>query len=167
MLSSWGCFKTRAGREAFACDLLVALDKGIICYWPKVLKKSPRTKKVNVRPLFAQYVFFKFQSAENRQSLWTVPGIQKILSMPGKVDAISDTFIQDLKDREDPSTGLIAINARGFKKGDRILITDGPLTGIEAIICEPIDQKRVSILLNMFGNQTKTIAARESLEHAL
>jgi transcriptional antiterminator RfaH len=74
-------------------------------------------------------------------------GVKTIVNFGGKIVPLHDEFIAYIKDKLED--GVATIQPKGFKKGEKIVIKDGPFKGLSGIFEKELDGKeRVAILLD-------------------
>ena len=131
------------------------------CYMPMLyVQKVRRGKPVVVaEPMFPSYVFIQLDTSDNiKGQSWSpirstlgVRDLVKFGGHPAKVDA---DLIATLHEREQ----LQQSNPQAlFAAGDKVVITDGPFAGIEAIYQTADAEQRSMILLSMLN---KPVAMR-------
>ena len=159
---SWYLLHTKPRQENLALENLVR--QGFTCYLPKIqLEKLRRHKLAHVEePLFPRYLFIHLSDHESAPS-WSpirstlgVSRLVKFGEQPAKVD---DQIIKQLQQRENTQTP-----APLYAPGDRVLITEGPLAGLEAIYHTQDAEQRSIILLDMLSRQVMVKVGRESLK---
>ena len=67
---------------------------------------------------------------------------------------VPDSIIRAIKNRIDPTTGLIQIKPVEVKTGDKVRVFDGPLAGVTGIVAERNSATRTLILMELLGRQT-------------
>ncbi len=131
------------------------------CYMPMLYVEKVRRGKpaVIAEPMFPSYVFVQLDTSDNiKGQSWSpirstlgVRDLVKFGGHPAKVDA---HLIKALHEREQ----LQQSNPQAlFAAGDKVVITDGPFAGIEAIYQTADAEQRSMILLNMLN---KPVAMR-------
>ncbi len=131
------------------------------CYMPMLyLEKFRRGKPVVVaEPMFPSYVFVQLDTSDNiRGQSWSpirstlgVRDLVKFGGHPAKVDADLITALHDREQLQQSNPQAL------FAAGDKVVITDGPFAGIEAIYQTADAEQRSMILLSMLN---KPVAMR-------
>ncbi len=104
-------------------------------------------------PLFPCYIFARFSEYEYRLVKYT-RGVRRVVEFGGVPCPISDDIINLIKSRM-KGDGSIRIG-RNFKRGERVLIMDGPFKDFVGIFEREIPARdRVIILLNTLEYQAK------------
>jgi len=165
----WFAVRCRPGREFAARHELER--QGFTVYLPQEMKLIRHARKMEKvpRPFFPGYLFLHLALAERR---WTA-----IRSTPGAVCAVHfgacyppvpEKVIAALKEFED-GDGFIC---RGedivspFRQGERVVVREGQLSGIEGVfVCRNGDE-RAMVLLEMLQRQVKAKLSLASLKAA-
>jgi transcription antitermination factor NusG len=92
---------------------------------------SDRWKEIEL-PLFAGYVFCRFDQGETRGPIVTTPGVIRIVSLGRELTPISDREIESIR-------AILIHNRRATpcrfgQIGDRVRVVVGPLAGIEGTL---------------------------------
>jgi transcriptional antiterminator RfaH len=160
---NWFAVHTKRFREALAVSSLTAL--GVEAFLPQVKVDSPSLAVIKrlSQPLFPAYCFARFIP---ETSLGTVEGARGVLHVikaglsPVPVEAV---VIQEIKERVD-SDGLIHLQPRTFRAGDRVLVQEGPFAGmLGQVETELDDRKRVAVLLKALWN-ARVLIEKQCLE---
>jgi transcription antitermination factor NusG len=101
-------------------------------------KWSDRMKKVDL-PLFAGYLFCRFDAQERLLPILTTPGVFRIVSAGRTPVAVADDEIASLQ--AICRSGLQALPSPFLSVGSRVYVEDGPLAGVEGIVTESRDKK--------------------------
>jgi len=131
------------------------------CYMPMLyVEKVRRGKPVVVaEPMFPSYVFVQLDTSENiKGQSWSpirstlgVRDLVKFGGHPAKVDADLITTLHEREQLQQSNPQAL------FAAGDKVVITDGPFAGIEAIYQTADAEQRSMILLSMLN---KPVAMR-------
>ena len=150
---AWYLVHTKARQEEKAITNLQR--QSFRCYMPILYVEKVRRGKpvVLTEPMFPSYVFVQLDTSENiRGQSWSpvrstlgVRDLVKFGGHPAKVDA---ELVTALHKREQ----LQQSNPQApFAAGDKVLITDGPFAGIQAIYQTADAERRSMILLSMLN----------------
>ncbi|NOZ24615.1 MAG: hypothetical protein GXO94_00760 [Nitrospirae bacterium] len=118
-----------------------------------------------VEKLFPCYVFAKFDPERDYRLIKYTRGVRYVIGSrsgtPYTVDkSIIDSILSRMKD------GFIDLSAKELKPGDRLIITDGPMSGFEGVFLCERPKDRVLILLREIScrleieKQSVSLAAR-------
>ena len=145
----WYACYTRPRAEKRVQTLLA--ERGIDCYLPAVPRMhrwGDRRRRVVV-PLFTSYVFAR---GETPGRILEMPGVHDIVRFDGRYALIPDDEIRNIE------RFVKALTATGqepprvaFQRGERVLITAGPFTGVEGVVLQGRDRRRVIVGLAAIG----------------
>jgi transcriptional antiterminator RfaH len=91
-------------------------------------------------------------------------GVSKLITLDEKPVGVPSSIIERLKLRED-TEGLVPLDTLGmFVAGDKIHILEGTFSGYSAIYEKMDDKKRVQLLLNFLGRETRVQLPRYAVE---
>ncbi len=160
----WYLIHTKPRQELRALENLER--QGYECYLPLLPTEKIQQKLVAIvdEPLFPRYLFIRLDSSQSGKS-WTpirsTLGVSKLVTFgmePAKVDHALIEFLREseAKISEKPQ--------RLFDVGDRLLVTDGPFAGIEAIYQMSNGEGRVMVLIELLSKPVKIVMAPQSLK---
>lgn len=115
------------------------------------------------KPMFPGYVFISTDEIEKvHEELKKVPKLTKLLGAGRLAIPISEReekLIETLTNKQH-----IAEMSIGYIEGDRLIVQEGPLMGMEALVKKIDRHKRTAILtITMFGNSTDVTMGLEVL----
>jgi len=147
---AWYLIRTKYGNEELAQDNLER--QGFATYKPMINLERLRKGKLEARiePAFRSYVFVNFDP--RTQSAYTInntTGVTSLVSFGGILASIPNQTIEIIR-----KTFEHAEHSDGFKSGEVVHITAGPLKGLTAIFQEPNGLKRSDIMLELLKKQT-------------
>lgn len=154
---AWYLVHTKARQEDTAITNLQR--QNFRCYMPMLyLEKVRRGKPVVVaEPMFPSYVFVQLDTSGQGQSwspIRSTLGVRELVKFGGHPPKVDAELITALHEREQ----LQQSNPQAlFAAGDKVVITDGPFAGIEAIYQTTDAERRSMILLSMLN---KPVAMR-------
>ncbi|MGA7451708.1 MAG: transcription termination/antitermination NusG family protein [Rhodoplanes sp.] len=160
----WACARLCAGHERLAVHCLTKVSRYEI-YQPRTVERRVvRGRKVNVTAaLFPGYLFIWIVGGQWSRAAYT-PGVANLLRN-GSGDApavVSDAIISELRSRE--RGGFIRLpKAPGLRRGDRVLITQGPFADKFAIYQSQSGAQRVAVLLALLGGRVACLRQRMPL----
>lgn len=123
------------------------------CYMPMLYVEKVRRGKPTVvaEPMFPSYVFVQLDGTGNGQSwspIRSTLGVRELVKFGGHPAKVDTNLITGLHEREQ----LQQSNPKAlFAAGDKVVITDGPFAGIEAIYQTTDAERRSMILLSMLN----------------
>jgi transcriptional antiterminator RfaH len=150
-MQQWIVLFTQPQKECVVQGILAG--RGLESYLPTVRPTQFRTNRRHAIPLFPRYLFVHVDCAIVAKSslLWT-PGVVNVVSFGGEPAVVDPHVIDLIKER---SALLCEHGYGGFKHGDRVRITRGPLKHLEGIFDKPMSASdRVRILIDMLGRTT-------------
>lgn len=122
-------------------------QKGLEVFLPRCIRASRRCdrKKLLQVPLFPGYLFVQdLLETFTYYDILRLPGVVRILSNRGRLQQVPKETIESIR--------LALTSDRPYypysclKKGERVRVAEGPLTGVVGIIVEAKDQKRKVII---------------------
>ncbi len=128
-------------------------NQGFECFHPthRVKKKSFGVLKTVEAPLFPFYLFVYLATLENFSKIRSTRGVRQVVRFNGAPATVDPQIIQDLKYHCDKLNGLAP--APMFKKGEKVLINNGPFKDIEAVVTANKEEDRVLLLLSMLNKE--------------
>lgn len=148
---AWYLVHTKARQEDTAITNLQR--QNFRCYMPMLhVEKVRRGKPVVVaEPMFPSYVFVQLDTSGQGQSwspIRSTLGVRELVKFGGHPPKVDAELITALHEREQ----LQQSNPQAlFAAGDKVVITDGPFAGIEAIYQTADAERRSMILLSMLN----------------
>jgi transcriptional antiterminator RfaH len=123
------------------------------CYMPMLyVEKVRRGKPVVVaEPMFPSYVFVQLDTSGQGQSwspIRSTLGVRELVKFGGHPPKVDVELINALHEREQLQQSYPQAL---FAAGDKVVITDGPFAGIEAIYQTTDAERRSMILLSMLN----------------
>jgi transcriptional antiterminator RfaH len=156
---SWYLVHTKGRQEDTAITNLQR--QNFRCYMPMLYVEKVRRGKpaVVAEPMFPSYVFVQLDTSDNiKGQSWSpirstlgVRDLVKFGGHPAKVDADLITALYGREQLQQSNPQAL------FAAGDKVVITDGPFAGIEAIYQTADAEQRSMILLSMLN---KPVAMR-------
>jgi transcription antitermination factor NusG len=125
---AWYAVEVTCQKEKLVASVLS--EKGYECFLPVYPKRTVWSDRIRVTsvPLFSGYVFSRFD-AQFRLPILVTPGVRAIVGH-GKVPApVPDHDLEAV--RIVLGNGLPIEPCERLQEGDRVLVTKGPLAGIE------------------------------------
>lgn len=148
---AWYLVHTKARQEDTAITNLQR--QNFRCYMPMLyVEKVRRGKPVLVaESMFPSYVFVQLDTSGQGQSwspIRSTLGVRELVKFGGHPPKVDAELINTLHEREQ----LQQSNPQAlFAAGDKVVITDGPFAGIEAIYQTTDAERRSMILLSMLN----------------
>ncbi len=149
---NWYVIQTKPKKEEEAKSYLST--NGLEVFNPLMeifLPKNGRMQK-ELRPLFPNYIFAKFELEKNYPLVRWARGVKKVLGFGGYPVPISEDAIELIKKRTD-GNGIVR-KTHHFVANDLVRIKTGALKDLLGIFDRWIsDGERVKVLLNLIGYQ--------------
>jgi len=159
LVRSWYVLHTKSRFENVVKEGLT--KKSIEIFLPKVKVRSKRRdRKAMIQvPLFPGYVFVKtdLNPYEHIEIVKTVGAVRIIGSKDGPV-AVPEVNIESLKIMVAGNNSVIT--GTRFKKGDMIMVVDGPFAGVTGTFIRYKGKKRVVVYIEALG-QFASVEVRE------
>jgi transcriptional antiterminator RfaH len=146
-MKKWYVVNTKPRNEERAAANLASGHVEVLA--PKItLKKYREGKLVWVtEPMFPNYIFVKFHPIDEFRLVKYTRGVKTIVNFNGKIIPLQEEMIEFIKGRLD--NGVAILQKKEFKKGEKIIIQEGPFKGFSGIFEQGLDGKeRVAILLD-------------------
>jgi transcriptional antiterminator RfaH len=148
---AWYLVHTKARQEDTAITNLQR--QNFRCYMPMLFMEKVRRGKpvVVAEPMFPSYVFVQLDTSGQGQSwspIRSTLGVRELVKFGGHPPKVDAELINALYERQQ----LQQTNPQVlFAAGDKVVITDGPFAGIEAIYQTADAERRSMILLSMLN----------------
>ena len=157
MTASWYAMRSKPNKEDFLAGQLQS--HGVEIYYPilRVNPVNPRARKV--RSYFPSYLFIYVDLDQvNASDLRWMPGASGLVSFDGEPASVPESLISTLKKQIDLYNQSFSEQKKNFKRGDTILIQDGPFAGYEAVFDIYISGRdRVRVLLDMLQSRKMSV----------
>jgi transcriptional antiterminator RfaH len=166
-ITRWLCVHTRPRREASA-EKYCHESLGFDTYYPRLkhLKTIRRVRRWVVGPLFPRYFFCRLNLAQSFRAVQYAPQVLGVVSFGGRPTVVDETIIDQLKQWAGEAVDVVTVRP-GFRPGDLVEISDGPLRGLQAVVLQEMsDRDRVAVLLSTLGCQARLIVSRSQLVDA-
>ncbi len=165
----WYAVQIRARDEIKALGHLVR--QGYRIYLPRYAKRIRHARKTELvpRPLFPGYLFVRLNlAADGWRSIRSTVGVAGagIVCFGGQPVPLPNGIVEGLKALEDVD-GLIQFEDRfSFKRGDQVVILNGPFSR-QLGLCDGItENQRIAILLNLLGRKVRVMLDVAAVEAA-
>ena len=134
-MKKWIAVYTKSRHEQIVINELSKKDIESFCPMFKERRQWSDRKKWVHFPLFRSYVFARIHLKENIFVLQTI-GVNKIVKFQNKISIIPDQVIENIKNIIEGGFKIEKVDY--FIKGDKVIVTSGPLKGLDGIV---LDQK--------------------------
>lgn len=151
----WYVIHTKPRQEQRA--LLNLEQQGYECYLPvlAIEKLHQGVLSVAVEPLFSRYLFIRLdvsQSGKSWSPIRSTKGVSHLVTFGKEYAKVDEKLIDALR-----SQGDVLYNQpqRLFAEGERVMVTDGPFAGIEAIYQMSDGESRAMVLIELLSKPTQ------------
>ena len=153
-MSNWYLIHTKIRQERVALENLER--QGFACFLPTILAEKLRRGVLQVvqEPLFPRYLFIRLGTGVESQSwapIRSTLGVSRLVTFGQTPAKIHDELIAQLQVKTDSAE----VQLRHFEPGEKVVVTDGPFVGVEAIYQMADAEGRVMVLLNILSKQVK------------
>lgn len=148
--SEWYLVRTKPGKERWVRDQLSGSLPEV--FLPFLRARVPRWGKLgwSVVPLFPCYVFARCDLRGSYFDIKYSTGVAGLVSAGSEPLTVASEIVEGIRERA--VDGVVEIPQRPFMPGERVMVTEGPFYGIEAVFERYLSgEQRVAILLNAAG----------------
>lgn len=143
--------------------------QGYEAYLPLIQQRRRRCGRWRevIEPLFPRYLFVRVRPGyDNIGPIRYTTGVQGLVRFTEEPAVVPDQIVESLRRTADCNIGLHHPKGPLFAPGDTVIIDEGPLAGLRAIILAETGQERVMILLKMLGRDNYINVERDLLRLA-
>jgi len=165
---NWYCVHTRPLKEQQVVSFLQA-RLGLETYFPRMRQQKTirRVRRQVISPLFPRYLFCRFDLASHFRAVKFAPEIIDVVSFGHRPAVVGDGLIEDLKSWAGEAFDLITVQP-DLLPGDRVVIADGPMRGLPAVVLHcSSDSDRVALLLSILECGAHLNISRSQLAKAV
>lgn len=138
-------------------------------YLPKFAKTIRHARKSNnvIRPFFPRYLFLQLDlTTTGWRSVRSTFGVSDIVGFGDQPAPLPPGVIETLKAREDADGFIQLLRKSSLKRGDSVVVRDGPFAR-QFGLCDGVsDNERVAILLELLGRKVRVLLDAEAVEAA-
>ena len=152
MALNWYLVHSKPRQEKVALENLQR--QAFECYLPVMRLEKLRRGVLTVveEPLFTRYLFVQLDT-DSRARSWapihSTRGVARLVRFGNDPARVDDGLIEALREQE-AQAGLAR---RLFEAGQKVLVTEGPFAGVEAIFELSDGQARAMVLIELIGRQ--------------
>jgi|MDTG01.5.fsa_nt_gb transcriptional antiterminator RfaH len=152
--SDWLVVMTKPRMETEAKEHLAAqLIEVYLPLW-KELKRRKGAWQTTISAMFPRYLFVrKSYRDQSLSSIRSTRGVSRLVHFGKDPAWASDKLINDIRNFEASQLNYLD-QLKPFKKGDRVIVLDGPFKGVSAEVFSS-DQERVLLMLQVLGDNQK------------
>ena len=147
----WYCVHTRPRAEAQALEHLQR--QGFDCLLPRLQRSVIRNgrRQMTVEALFPRYLFLRADAdTTSLAPVRSTRGAIGLVRTAGLPATVPDELIERLR-ADANADGLITMPERRLLPGERVVITDGSLAGLQGIYTQAPSEQRALVLLEILG----------------
>jgi transcriptional antiterminator RfaH len=152
----WLAVSCKQRQEAVAVENLER--QGFHVYYPRIRVKKRRRGRLTeeVEGLFPRYLFIRIDVIRcSTACIRSTRGAVGLVRFGLQPAVIPDDVIAELRQRENPATGLHDWVGGEFLVGDGVTVVEGPLSGLDGIFAGYDGDKRVTVLLDLLGKSNR------------
>lgn len=147
----WYCVHTRPRAEAQALEHL--RRQGFEVFLPRLRRSVLRAgrRQLVTEALFPRYLFLRADGdCTSLAPVRSTRGAVGLVRTAGEPASVPDEFIARLLADAD-AEGLITLPERRLLPGEPVLVTEGPLAGLQGIYTQAQSEHRALVLLEILG----------------
>ena len=161
----WFLLTSKSREEQRAFDNLSA--QGLEVFLPKVasVKKRKGVKSVSLQPLFPGYLFINLdQSEANFNAIRSTRGVGSFVRFGLNLATLNDSLIQQIKQNIEGNENKSLDDLLIYQQGEKVQVTQGAFTGLEAIYKTKDGLERCVILIKMLGQENEVSVDNQAIE---
>ena len=166
-MTTWFAVYTQPHKEQLAAQQLRNQDFEVyLPQYQKLSRRAGRPPAITAAPLFPRYLFAGIDMATQRwRSVNGTRGVIGLVMFGETPIPVPEPVIAEIRSREDQA-GFIQLNRPGFRRGQALRITDGPMADTEALFEEAVDGDRAILLISLLGRMVRTRMPLRQVEAA-
>ncbi|HWP59688.1 MAG TPA: transcription termination/antitermination NusG family protein [Candidatus Acidoferrales bacterium] len=158
----WYTVQTKPRQERQVEKHLRDLNVETFLPWIRVRRRVGTRHRWVLEPLFPSYLFCRLDLVLAGKAARYSPGVKDFVRFGSQIPEISESAIGELKER--CPDGVARVGAPPLKKGQPVIIREGPLSGLEAVFDRELAGKeRIAVLLEFLGRQTRAVVPAEAV----
>ena len=122
------------------------------CYAPSQrVERLRQSRRIAVQePMFPRYLFVQFDEVnDNWHRIRSTRGVAQLVHCHERLLPIEDRIIEGIRERLAGNQSCVPY----LKAGERVVITDGPFSDVEAIFCANDGTERVVLLMSILHRE--------------
>ncbi|GAB6043968.1 transcription/translation regulatory transformer protein RfaH [Endothiovibrio diazotrophicus] len=163
-MEQWYVVHTKPRQEGVALENLGR--QGFQCLFPRVrIWRNRRGRRVPlVEPLFPRYLFVQLDfGVTNLAPIRSTFGVSDLVRFGDRIPMVPFDLIEALRAQMDEA-GVVEELAKGFAKGQKVRITQGPLEGLRGVFHAASGEQRALLLMELLGKRSRVTVPLVSLE---
>lgn len=151
----WYVVHTKPRQEQRA--LLNLEQQGYACYLPTLAVEKIRQGALAVEdePLFPRYLFIQLNSHQSGKSwspIRSTKGVSRLVTFGAEPAKVDSQLIETLRQRR---AELSPEPQPLFTPGERVIVSDGPFAGLEAVYQMMDGERRAMVLIELLSKPTR------------
>ncbi len=149
MTSHWYALRSKPNKEDALWREVCA--RGYEVFHPRIKVQPVNPRARQIKPYFPGYLFVRADMPQvSFSSFAWLPFARGLVSFGGEPPPIPDELIQAIRRRVDEINAAGGEQLEGLKRGDVVVVQDGPFAGYEAIFDTRLSgNERVRVLLTL------------------
>jgi len=163
-MKNWYLIYTKPKQESIAKENLERQDYSV--YLPMaVVRRKRRGKSVRIiEAMFPRYLFINLsEQTDDWGPIRSTIGVSSLIRFGIEPAKIPQLLIDALIARENPE-GIHELHVKDFERGQKVVISEGPFEGYEALFATHESNERVSLLLKIAGQTAKIQLKQDIIE---
>lgn len=163
-MKQWYVVQTHVNKEQTALENLER--QNFHAYYPVYKKQRKHARKVETvkAALFPRYLFVEFDIEKDRwRAVQSTIGVSHLICHGIKPTPVPGEIIEAIQQRE-VEPGLIELSPPPLKAGQKLMITEGPFEGYQALFETASADQRITVLLSYMNQHLKVKTARSAVE---
>ncbi|MFQ5684344.1 MAG: transcription termination/antitermination protein NusG [Candidatus Binatia bacterium] len=157
----WYAIQTKPRKETVVEKRLGVLNLEVFLPWLRSRCRIGTRYQWVLVPLFPGYLFSRLDLVRSGKDVRYAPGVKDFVKFGNHIGEVGVEVIQALQDRCPDGVARVQPS---YRPGERIIIREGPLSGLEAIFEEEIrGSRRVAILLDLLSRTTRVVLSSEMI----
>ena len=151
-MQRWYCVHTRSRAEAQALEHLQR--QGFQCLLLRLQRSVIRSgrRRMTVEALFPRYLFLRADAAATSLApVRSTRGAIGLVRTAGLPATVPDELIERLR-ADANADGLVTMPERRLLPGERVVIAEGPLAGLQGLYTQAQSEQRALVLLEILGS---------------
>jgi|SRR5215813_6269475 len=162
--TNWYAIHTHPCRETVAAMNIERL--GLEVFFPRIRQKKAvwGVEKTVIKPLFPGYIFARFVPSTYLHLIHYARGVRRVVGNREKPLPVDEEIINSVRSGINDE-GYVQLLPDVMRRGDRVMVQDGPLQGLIGRLDEEMDDRsRVVILLEAIEYQARLLIDRRCLK---
>jgi transcriptional antiterminator RfaH len=151
MNAKWYAMRSKPRKEDFLWEQLLARE--IECFYPRTRVRTVNPRARKVRPYFPGYLFVCVDLEQiGLSTLQWMPGAGGLVAFDGQPASVPEPMVNAIRNRVEVINAEGGETLAGLKRGDPVVINEGPFVGYQAIFDSRMSgDERVRVLLDLLN----------------